>query len=360
LFLSTFEIEESDGIVPLSEEWQAMSKDGRFDFVGLPKYDSAGIRFLPGEKLDYELRAMAELFPIEATRTALFLRKFRYIRLSQSGDLILHKNIQNFCRWFFPSIDRNTRALIGLGESFEYTSPTPFQAHRAAQSEAARQGLAELRRRSRLKVLSNDAAEYLARRAPQATPLRHDATVRHHARLEDLLNIYRIPTLPTSSTDSPPEKLINNCQDISRALSRDIITNPGSMFEVHPRDLEIYISSLFKGKGRNVKLTPIQGDGGYDFVVETDDDLGKHRILVEIKRHAVDRPVGVEIIRQLYGVIDMENATAGIVFSTSGFTSGANEFAQLAPHRISLRSFGDVLAMTNDVYASARASGTVI
>jgi restriction endonuclease Mrr len=48
--------------------------------------------------------------------------------------------------------------------------------------------------------------------------------------------------------------------------------------------------------------------------------------LIECKRYAEDRKVGVEIVRALYGVKTDERATKAILATTSTFSAPAKEF----------------------------------
>ena len=43
----------------------------------------------------------------------------------------------------------------------------------------------------------------------------------------------------------------------------------------------------------------------------------------ECKRYSLDRPVGVEIVRELYAVMDLEWVDKGVIVTTSHFTRGA-------------------------------------
>jgi restriction endonuclease Mrr len=64
--------------------------------------------------------------------------------------------------------------------------------------------------------------------------------------------------------------------------------------------------------------------------------------LVECKRYSPPHKVGVAVARQLYGVVESEGATGGIVATTSYFTAEAKYFAQTKPYRLYLRNFDDL------------------
>ncbi len=66
--------------------------------------------------------------------------------------------------------------------------------------------------------------------------------------------------------------------------------------------------------------------------------------LIECKRYAPSRPVGVEIVRGLYGVATVEKASCGVIATTSHFTKDAKEFANQIKYQMSLRDYTDLAA----------------
>lgn len=77
------------------------------------------------------------------------------------------------------------------------------------------------------------------------------------------------------------------------------------------------------------------------FSLSASDHVGASLVLVECKRYAKDRLVGVDRVRSLYGVVSADTATAGVVVTTSGFSRDAVEFAEKVRYRMSLRDFDD-------------------
>jgi restriction system protein len=91
--------------------------------------------------------------------------------------------------------------------------------------------------------------------------------------------------------------------------------------------------------GYSVTLTPASKDGGKDIYAARKDHLGSFLYIVECKKYAPDNRIGVGIIRHLNGVVQAEQATAGILATTSFFTSGAREFQRRIAHQISLKDY---------------------
>jgi HJR/Mrr/RecB family endonuclease len=107
------------------------------------------------------------------------------------------------------------------------------------------------------------------------------------------------------------------------------------------------IAFIFQSHGFEVELTPVAKDGGRD-IVAVQRSLGVlTRWLVECKRYAITHKVGVELVRQLYGVLMSEQANKAILVTTSGFTAGAREFAERHPWPLTLRDGPGVLNWAN-------------
>ena len=84
------------------------------------------------------------------------------------------------------------------------------------------------------------------------------------------------------------------------------------MYSLTPRQFEQVVAELLEKQGYDVELTPPSKDGGKDIYVAKKTSLGRFLYLVECKKYGRGRPVGVELIRQLYGVVEQERVNAGI------------------------------------------------
>ena len=98
---------------------------------------------------------------------------------------------------------------------------------------------------------------------------------------------------------------------------------------------------VFEDKGYSVYRTRSSKDGGRDLQVVRKDGIGTAMIYVECKRYAKVRPVGVGIVRQLYGVINDEDIPQGLIVTTSHFTQGARLLATKHRYRLSLTDYTD-------------------
>lgn len=64
--------------------------------------------------------------------------------------------------------------------------------------------------------------------------------------------------------------------------------------------------------------------------------------VIECKRYAESRKVGIELVQRLNGIIDPKQAHRGILVTTSSFTTDAVKFAKPLEHRLSLKDYEDL------------------
>jgi Restriction endonuclease len=119
---------------------------------------------------------------------------------------------------------------------------------------------------------------------------------------------------------------------------------PQELLSLDSRRFEELIAELLSREGMGVQLTPAARDGGRDILAFADTIAGRHLYLVECKRYRPDRPVRVGWVRSLYGVVEHERATAGILVTTSYFTQSAQRFAGELKNRISLKDYEELVA----------------
>lgn len=150
---------------------------------------------------------------------------------------------------------------------------------------------------------------------------------------------------PIRSGSPEHKSIVRSVSFISDDLLALVATDSAAVFEFSARQFEELMAELFARQGYEVELTPRSGDGGKDLYIATHTDLGSFLCLVECKRHAPHRPVGVDLVRHLYGVVEAERATSGILATTSRFTKGAQEFQEKFQARLSLKDYIDLQKM---------------
>lgn len=119
---------------------------------------------------------------------------------------------------------------------------------------------------------------------------------------------------------------------------------PRNLFQITPRQFEEVIADLLTDMGMEVELTPQTRDGGKDILAYMDTEIGKVLCLVEAKKHSKTRPVGVSLVRSLFGTVVDHQATKGMLVTTSRFSPEANTFQRKHEYTLSLKDYGDVLS----------------
>jgi restriction system protein len=130
------------------------------------------------------------------------------------------------------------------------------------------------------------------------------------------------------------------CPDVEAELLEFFRTNPELMTSMPPRRFEELVAAIFRNNGFYVELTPESRDNGVDIIaVERSALTGESVHLIECKRYAPDRPVGIGVVQRLLGVVTHMRATKGVIVTTSHFTSPARSLASNSRHVLTLRDY---------------------
>lgn len=159
---------------------------------------------------------------------------------------------------------------------------------------------------------------------------------------------------PLHARSGAGKRLVNSVREVDHELMLMVQRNPDLVFELTPRKFEEISAELFTRLGYRVTLTPTSKDGGKDLIVVRSDDLSSIMTLVECKRYAKDRPVGLEIVERLYGVVQRDGATSGLILTTSNFTRGARRAADDLRFRLSLKDYADFKALLDRAMSGNR------
>lgn len=85
----------------------------------------------------------------------------------------------------------------------------------------------------------------------------------------------------------------------------------------------------FKSNGGEVKVTQASRDGGVDAIAFDPDPIRGGKIVIQAKRYT--NTVGVSAVRDLFGTLNHEGATKGILVTTADYGPDAYEFAKGKP-----------------------------
>lgn len=126
-------------------------------------------------------------------------------------------------------------------------------------------------------------------------------------------------------------------------ILHDAATDPDAYEALSPADFEDLVARLLQDRGFDVNRTAGSADAGYDLAIHRGGPMAG-LWLVECKKYNRQRRVPAEAVRRLYGVVEQNRATGGMLVTSSGFTAPARALADT--WRISLVGLDDLLEMT--------------
>lgn len=157
---------------------------------------------------------------------------------------------------------------------------------------------------------------------------------------------------------APVAPLIKLNKSDSRFIeARDTISQVGettNLASMDWEDFEHLVRGLFEkefaARGGEVKITQSSSDGGVDAVAFDPDPITGGKIVIQAKRYT--KTVGVSAIRDLYGTMQHESASRGILVTTADFGPDAHRFAAGKP--ITLLTGANLLHMLERHGTNAR------
>jgi restriction system protein len=174
------------------------------------------------------------------------------------------------------------------------------------------------------------------------------ANARQLNRDQDLSTLLESPIYDLSKTILLPESklisivtpcIVTTTENLLHQLKRQ----PDSIHELSPRKFEELIAELLNGMGHRVELTPATRDGGKDILAYIDTDFGEMLCLVEAKKYRASRPVGVELVRSLYGTLCDFQANSAMLVTTSRFTADAQNFQSKHKYQLNLKDYSNIV-----------------
>jgi HJR/Mrr/RecB family endonuclease len=132
-------------------------------------------------------------------------------------------------------------------------------------------------------------------------------------------------------------------ESVNEQLARYLAKHPEKLYDLRHRKFEELIAELFKDMGYEVELGPGTKDGGVDVRAISKSAVGTALTLIQCKKNHPSNPVGVEVVTRLYGTLAIENATSGLVVTTSFFTAGAKAERDRVPYRLGLADYDRVV-----------------
>lgn len=143
-------------------------------------------------------------------------------------------------------------------------------------------------------------------------------------------------------------------EEISYQLTDHLIKHPEDIHQFDPRKYEEFIAFLLEKMNYKITLTQQSRDKGVDIYALRKDELGDFLTIVDCKKYSSSHPIGIGIVRNLYGTLNIEKASHGIIATTSSFTKGAREFEEHYKYQISLKDHSQIQSWIELVNKSKR------
>ena len=102
-----------------------------------------------------------------------------------------------------------------------------------------------------------------------------------------------------------------------------------NLMELSPNEFESLITNLFERMGLETRQTQASRDGGVDCVAYDPRPIFGGKVIIQAKRYK--NTVGVSAVRDLFGTMQNEGASKGILVSTSGYGKSSFDFADGKP-----------------------------
>ena len=116
-------------------------------------------------------------------------------------------------------------------------------------------------------------------------------------------------------------------------MSSPTSTSAPNLLQLTPKEFEAFIQNLFTKMGFDTKLYQASGDGGIDCVAYDPHPITGGKFIVQAKLYT--RTVPPTHVRDLWGTVQHEGATKGIMITTSGYGPDSDKSPREAtePHR---------------------------
>ena len=146
------------------------------------------------------------------------------------------------------------------------------------------------------------------------------------------------------SNYDPEQELNIELAAINDELVRYLSKHPERMREIDPYRFEQLVAELLHDMGYEVQITQRSKDGGRDILAVMRLPGGVRTLtVVECKRYSPKNKVGIDLVERLLWVMDRkDNASVGMIATTSYFTQEARAREREYQWRLNLRDFDEI------------------
>lgn len=131
------------------------------------------------------------------------------------------------------------------------------------------------------------------------------------------------PVTPVMTFNMADPRIIDPVDVIS-----DIDKRP-NLLDLTSKEFEYFVQNLFARMGLDTKVFQADGDGGVDCIAYDPTPVLGGKYVIQAKLY--NKTVAPQYVRDLYGTMQHEGATKGILITTSGYGPGSYDFANGKP-----------------------------
>ena len=147
-----------------------------------------------------------------------------------------------------------------------------------------------------------------------------------------------VPVKPLIELDMVDPRFVDTTDVLSTIDQRP------NLMDLTPSEFEGLITQLFGSMGLDTRQTRASRDGGVDCVAFDPRPIFGGKVVIQAKRYK--NTVGVSAVRDLFGTVQNEGASKGILVTTSGYGRAAFDFAKGKP--LELLDGGNLLFLLNE------------
>jgi restriction system protein len=148
---------------------------------------------------------------------------------------------------------------------------------------------------------------------------------------------------PLSTDSLNGIQMADSIKVVNNTLLDKVYRKPEDIYKLSSREFEYLVAELFEKDGYTVKITKATHDGGKDLMIAEKSSLGSFMFYVECKKYSPTNHIGVSLLRELYGTVQADNATAGIFVTSSYFSKEARDFQEKIKYQLSLKDYYDLI-----------------
>lgn len=123
---------------------------------------------------------------------------------------------------------------------------------------------------------------------------------------------------------------------------KEILRDPAYAYSIETWEFEGFVADVFPHYGFRADVTQRTRDVSKDIVAQFEVGGVFYTTYFECKQYAQNRPVGVNVVRELYAVMNRERVDKGVIVTTSYFTRDTIAEASTLNGRIRLIDFNEL------------------